>query len=117
VRGPEYQHNVCGECHRDQILRDNWDGHNYRELAELVSWNPESVRKWGSRNKMPNKRRNAQSASKPRQGAINLGELKSYIKKGRSLVEVSNHFGVAPNVALDAIHELQDGHTVVELEG
>lgn len=100
---------------RDQILRDNYEGHTYQELSDMVSWNPESVRKWGSRNKMPNKRRNAQSASKPRQGAINLGELKSFIKKGRSLVEVSNHFGVAPNVALDAIHELQEGHTVVEL--
>jgi len=99
---------------RNQILRDNWEGCNYKELAELADWNPESVRKWGARNGMPHKKRNTQTT--PRHGVVDLGKLKGLIKKGAlSVVEVADYFDVAPSKARDAILELQKGHTVVEV--
>jgi hypothetical protein len=99
---------------RDQVLRDNWEGHNYKELAKLVNWNPESVRKWGTRNKMSHKKQNVQT--KPRRGVIDLGKLKALIKKNRlSVVEVADYFDVAPATAKEAIKQLQAGHTVLEV--
>lgn len=99
---------------RDQILRDNWEGHTYSELAELVGWNAESVRKWGSRNKMPHKKNNVQT--RPRKGEVDLGKLKALIKKNKlSVVEVADYFDVAPARAREAILRLQQGHTVLEM--
>jgi len=99
---------------RDQILRDNWDGHTYSELAELTGWNAESVRKWGSRNKMPHKKLNVQT--RPRKGEVDLGKLKALIKKNKlSVVEVANYFDCSPAKAKEAILRLQAGHTVLEV--
>jgi predicted RNA binding protein YcfA (HicA-like mRNA interferase family) len=99
---------------RDEILMDNWESHTYKELSEMVGWNAESVRKWGSRNKMPHKKNNAQT--KPRHGNVDIGVLKGLIKKGAlSVVEIANYFDVAPQTALEAIKELQAGHTVLEV--
>lgn len=99
---------------RDQTLRENWDGHNYAELADMVGWNPESVRKWGVRNKMPHKKYNVQT--KPRKGVVDLGALKGLIKKSRlSVVEVADYFDVAPQTAHDAIMELKKGNTILDI--
>ena len=99
---------------RDQILRDNWEGHTYSELAQMSGWNAESVRKWGSRNGMPHKKRNVQT--KPRTGEVDLGKLKALIKKNRlSVVEVADYFDVAPAKAREAILKLKAGHTVLEM--
>ena len=99
---------------RDAYLSGNWDSHTYKELADYVGMHPESVRKWGARHKMPHKMKNAQAH--PRHGNIDLGELKALIKKNRlSVVEVANHFDVAPATAKEAILRLQAGHTVLEV--
>ncbi|MCK9463408.1 MAG: hypothetical protein M0R80_27620 [Proteobacteria bacterium] len=88
------------------LLDKLWETSSYEEMAQETGYSAEYIRKWGAKHGKPHKRLNAQS--KPRKGVIQQEELMKLIKNKRlSVVEVANHFDVAPQKAVEAIQELK----------